>query len=97
MTEDERQDLLRAVAESHASLSEVALKLRRELMPKARALKTAIKAEREAFHLKRALLQLNVEDLERANERKRLPEVRRGGKVVAVEPLLIIVPTFSGQ
>ena len=42
MTEDERQDLLRAVAESHASLSEVALKLRRELMPKARALKSVV-------------------------------------------------------
>ena len=88
MTEDERQDLLRAVTESHASLSEVALKLRRELVPKARALKIAIKAEREAFHLKRTLQQLVVEDLEQANRRERSPEVRLGGKVVAIEPLL---------
>ena len=48
MTEDERQDLLRTVAESHASLSEVALKLRRHRPPKAPALKTAIQAERGA-------------------------------------------------
>ena len=80
MTEDERQDLLRTVAESHASLSEVALKLRRHRPPKAPALKTAIQAERGAFHLKRTLQQLVVEDLEHANEGKSLPELRRGCK-----------------
>ena len=88
MTEDERQDLLRTVFESHASLSEVALKLRRHLPPKAPALRTAIKAERGAFHLKRTLQQLVVEDLEHANEGKSLPEVRRGGKVVDMGPML---------
>ena len=88
MTENERHDLLRTVTESHASLSEVALKLRRHLPPKAPALKTAIKAERGAFHLKRTLQQLVVEDLEHANEGKSLPEVRRGGKVVDVGALL---------
>ena len=77
MTEDERQDLLRTVAESHASLSEVALKLRLELPPKAPVLKTAIKAEREAFLLKRALQQIVVEDLEHADEDQSLPEVHR--------------------
>ena len=88
MTEDEPQDLLRTVAESHASLSEIALKLRRHRPPKAPALKTAIQAERGAFHLKRTLQQLVVEDLEHANEGKSLPELRRGGKVVDVGPLL---------
>ena len=88
MTEDERQDLLRTVTESHASLSEAALKLRRELPPKAPALKAAIKAERGAFHLKRTLHQLVVEDLEQANGRERLPEIRRGGKVVNVDLLM---------
>ena len=78
MTEDERQDLLRTVAGSHASLSEVALKLRLELPPKAPALKTAMKAEREAFLLKCALQQIVVEDLEHADEDQSLPEVRRG-------------------
>ena len=53
MTEDERQNLLRAIAEAHAGLSEVAFKLRRELTLKAPALKAAIKAEREIFRLKR--------------------------------------------
>ena len=88
MTEDERQDLLRTVAESPASLSAGALKLRRHRPPKAPALKTAIQAERGAFHLKRTLQQLVVEDLEHANEGKSLPELRRGGKVVDVGPLL---------
>ena len=58
MTEDERQDLLRTASEIHAGLSEVALKLRRHLPPTATALKTAIKAERGAFHLKRVLVQI---------------------------------------
>ena len=88
MTEDERQDLLRTASESHAGLSEAALKLRRHLPPKAPALKTAIKAERVAFHLKRTLQQLVVEDLEHVNEGKSLPEVRRGENVVDLEPLL---------
>ena len=78
MTEGERQNLLRTVADSHASLSEVAFKLRRHLPQKAPALKTAIRAERRAFHLKRTLQQLVVEDLEHASEGKSLPEVRRG-------------------
>ena len=85
MTEDEQQELLRTVAQTHASLSEVALKLRLELPPKAPALKTALKAEGGAFYLKCALRQLVVGDLEQANGRERLPEVRRGGKVVDVE------------
>ena len=88
MTEDERQNLLRAIAEAHAGLSEVAFKLRRELTPKAPALKAAIKAEREIFRLKRELQRLNIEDLEQAKRLKSLPEVRRGGKVVDVDQLL---------
>ena len=74
------------------NLSEVALKLRRELPPKApllkTVLKTAIKAERVLFHLKRALQQLVVEDFEQATGRERLPEGRRSGKVADVKPLL---------
>ena len=88
MTEDERQYLLRTVAKVHTSLSEVAFKLRRELTPKAPALKTAIKAERETFHLKGELQRLDMEDLEQATGRESLPEVRRGGKVVDVDQLL---------
>ena len=55
MTDGERQDLRSTVTETHASLSEVAFKLRLELPQKSATLKTAIKAERVAFHLKRAL------------------------------------------
>ena len=53
MTEDEREHLLSTVGQAHAGLSEVALKLRLGLPPKTPALKTAIKAERAAFDLKR--------------------------------------------
>ena len=88
MTENERQYLLRTVAETHASLSEVALRLRLELPPKAPALKTVIKAEREIFRLKRELQQLDIEDTKQAKGRESLPEVRRGGKVVDIDQLL---------
>ena len=56
--------------------------------PQVTALKTAIRAERGAFLLKRALQQLVVENLEHVNEGKSLPEVRRGGSVVDLGPLL---------
>ena len=69
MTEDERQDLLRTVAQTHASLSEVALKLRLGLPPKAPALKAAIKAEREAFRLKRELQRLDTFAMESSTGR----------------------------
>ena len=85
MTDGERQDLRNTVIETHASLSEVAFKLRLELPQKSATLKTAIKAERVAFHLKRALQQLVIEDVEQANERERLPKVLRGGQVVDVK------------
>ena len=85
MTDGERQDLLRTVAERHASLSEVALKLRLELPPKSATRKTAIKAERVAFHLKRALRKLVIVDVAQANEQERLPKVFRGGQVVDVK------------
>ena len=45
MSEDERQELVGTVAEAHAGLRELAFKLRRELTPKAPALKAAIRAE----------------------------------------------------
>ena len=88
MTEDERQYLAGAVSEAHTRLSEVAFKLRRELTPKAPALKTAIKAERETFRLKRELQQLDIKNLEQAKGRESLPEVSRGGKVVDMDQLL---------
>ena len=80
MTEDERQYLVGAVSEAHTRVSEVAFKLRRELTPKAPALKAAIKAERESFRLKRELQRLDIKNLEQAEERESLPEVHRGGR-----------------
>ena len=64
MSEDERQEMVRTVAEAHDGLKEVAFKLRRQLTQKAPALKAAIKAEQEAFRLKRELQRLSLEDPE---------------------------------
>ena len=64
MSEDERQEMVRTIAEAHSGL-EIAFKLRRELTSKAPALKAAIKAEQEAFRLKR--------ELQRSNEDFRCP------------------------
>ena len=64
MTEDERTHLLSTVGQAHAGLSEVALTLRLGLPPNTPALKTAIKAERAAFDLKRSLQRLEVKDVE---------------------------------
>ena len=80
MAEDERQYLVGAVSEAQASLSEVAFKLRREVTPKVPALKAAIKAERETFRLKCKLQQLDIKNLEQAEDRESLPEVHRGGR-----------------
>ena len=81
--------MLSTVGQAHAGLSEIALKLRLGLPPKTPVLKTAIKAEREAFALKRALQRLDVKDVEAIRRRKPLlPKVRRGGKVVDIESLL---------
>ena len=86
MTQDERQNLLGTVAEAHTGLSEVAFKLRRELTPKAPALKAAIKAERETFRLKLELQRFDIQDPdEKQKGASSLPEIRRGGKVVDVE------------
>ena len=89
MTEDEREHLLSTVGQAHAGLSEVALKLRLSVPPKTPVLKAAIKAERDAFALKRALQQLEMKDVATTKRQEPLfPEVRRGGKVVPIESLL---------
>ena len=63
MTEDERPYLVGVVSETHSRLSKGAFKLRRELTPKAPALKAAIKTERESFRLKRELQRLDIKNL----------------------------------
>ena len=88
MSEDERRKLVGTVAEAHAGLREVAFQLRRELPPKAPALKAALKAEREAFRLQRELQRLDLEDSAPVTPRRAsLPEVRRGGKVIDLDRL----------
>ena len=87
MSEDERQELVGTVAEAHAGLREVAFKLRRELTPKAEALKAAIRAEEVVFRLKRYLQQLDIENPELPRRRDAVSEVRRGGNVIEVDRL----------
>ena len=64
MSEDERQEMLRTIAEAHDGLKEIAFKLRRLLTSKAPATKAAFKAEQELFRLKRELQRLDLEDPE---------------------------------
>ena len=87
MSEDERHEMLRTMAEAHDGLKEVAFKLRRQLTRKAPALKAAVKAEQEAFRLRRELQRLTLTDPDPAERRGPLPEVRQGGKVVDIERL----------
>ena len=63
MTEDARKHLLSTVRQAHAGLSEVALTLRVGVPPKTPAHQTAMKAERAAFELMRALQRLDVKDV----------------------------------
>ena len=88
MTEDERQHLVgAAVSEAHTGLSEVAFKLRRELMPKAPALKAAIKAERETFRLKRELQGLDLADRFGSSGRTAFSRCRRFSCCVRTAPI----------
>ena len=64
MSEDERQELVGTIVEAPAGLKEVAFRLRRELTPKAPALKAAVKAEQVVFRLKRELQRLDIENPE---------------------------------
>ena len=87
MSEDERQEMVRTVAEAHDGLKEVAFRLRRQLPPKSPALKAAVKAEQTAFRLKRELQSLDLEDPDLPRRREALPEVRRGGQAVDIDRL----------
>ena len=85
MTEDERLQLLGTVSETHSALKEAALRLRRELSPKAPALKTAVKAEQWVYRLRRELQRMDP--AEPGSRHAPLPAVRQGGKVVDIERL----------
>ena len=87
MSEDERQELVRTVAEAHAGLRELAFRLGRELRLRAPVLKAAIKAEEVVFRLKREIEQLDIENPELPRRRDAVSEVRRGGKVIEVDRL----------
>ena len=87
MSEDERQEMLRTVAEAHTGLRELAFRLGRELTLRAPALKAAIRAEGVVFGLKRELEQLDLENPELPRRREAVSEVRRGGKAVDLDRL----------
>ena len=87
MSEDERQEMLRTVAEAHTGHRELAFRLGREMRLKAPVLKAAIRAEGVVFGLKRELEQLDLENPELPRRRDAVSEVRRGGQVVEVDRL----------
>ena len=75
MSEDERQEMVRTIAEAHDGLKEIAFRLRRQLPSKSPALKAAVKAEQTAFRLKRELQSLDLED---PGTRPPAPDLVRG-------------------
>ncbi|MCY4587200.1 MAG: hypothetical protein OXB98_14280 [Bryobacterales bacterium] len=87
MSENERHEMLRTVSEAHASLEELALRLRRRLGSKAPALQAAVKAEQEMVRLRRELQQLVVDEPEFPSRRGPSREGRRGGKAVDTDRL----------
>ena len=87
MTEDERLEMLRTATEAHASLQELALRLRRRLASKAPAAKAGVRAEQVVFRLRRELQRLELSGPDPVSRRSQLPEVRRGGKVIDIERL----------
>ncbi len=82
MNENERHEMLRTVSEVHASLEELALRLRRRLGSKAPAVQAAVQAEQEVVRLRRELQQLVVEEPEFPRRRGPSSEGRRGGKAL---------------
>ena len=80
MSEDERQEMLRTVAEAHLGIREIALRLRRRLPAKVPATKATVRAEEEVFRLRRELLQLELSEPDPA-------EGRHGGKVIDISRL----------
>ncbi|MDE0200363.1 MAG: hypothetical protein OXK78_19310 [Caldilineaceae bacterium] len=64
MSEDERHELLRTVAEAHAGLDEVASRLRRRLPAKAAAVKAGVRAEQWASRLRLELQRLDLDGTE---------------------------------
>ncbi len=79
LTEPDRQQILAELTEAHNAISKLLSDLRRRYAAKSPALKAAVKAERDLFHLKREILKL---DLENPPDRSPLPSLTRGGKVV---------------
>ena len=82
MSEDERLKLLETVLEAHTSLADAALELRRRLTAQAPLTQAAVRAEQEAFRLKRALVEFDLADPLPPLRRGPLPVVLPGGKVV---------------
>lgn len=84
MREDERRQLPGIITEANDALKEAAFKLRRHLASKASALKSAFRAEQEAFRLRRELQRLVLEDPVLVRKQEPLPEDRDSGKVIDI-------------
>ena len=77
MSEDERLELVKSVAEAHTRLADAALVLRRRLTRQSPVAEAAVRAEQEAFRLLRALGWLDLAGPEISRQRKALAKLRR--------------------
>ena len=84
MSEDERLGLLETVAKAHTRLADAALALRRRLTRQSPLTKAAVKAEQEAYRLKRELGRLALSEPAPAPRREPLPVVCRGDKAIDI-------------
>ena len=87
MSENERLELLETVIEAHTHLADAALALRRRLSRKSPLTKTAVKAEQEAFRLKRALQRFDLSDPLPPLGHRPLPELLQDVPAIDFEPL----------
>ena len=87
MSEDERLKLLETVLDAHASLADAALELRRRFSRQSPLTKTAVKAEKEAFRLKRELQRFDLSDPIPPLQGGPLSGVRQGQQMIDFERL----------
>ena len=87
MSEDERLELLETVIEAHNRLADAVLALRRRLTRQSPLTKTAVKAEQEAFRLKRALQRFDLSDPIPPLDHRPLPEMLQDVPAIDFEPL----------
>ncbi len=84
LTDPQRDEMVAEVTEAHRVVSHLLSDLRRRYSAKSAVVKAAAKAERDLFHLKQQILNM---DIETTPARSPLPTLTRGGKRIDPEQL----------